>query len=122
MKNILDYTFYRTAKRHFKRDGIDAFTAKLTITFILSLYCIPFIIYIIDLFKLKPNLNIEIILYIFINFIIYFLVKIRYKNKYLILRDKWINEKKSEKYLGEIYIILFFFSPLLLMFIVKWMF
>lgn len=122
MKNILDYTFYRTAKRHFKRDGIDAFTAKLTITFILSLYCIPFIIYIIDLFKLKPNLNIEIILYIFISFIIYFLVKIRYKSKYLILRDKWINEKKSEKYLGEIYIILFFFSPLLLMFIVKWMF
>lgn len=122
MKNILDYTFYRTAKRHFKRDGIDAFTAKLTITFILSLYCIPFIIYIIDLFKLKPNLNIEIILYIFISFIIYFLVKIRYKSKYLILRDKWINEKKSEKHLGEIYIILFFFSPLLLMFIVKWMF
>ena len=32
MMNILDYTFYRTARRRFKRDGIDAFTAKLTIT------------------------------------------------------------------------------------------
>ncbi|QTV04932.1 hypothetical protein [Faecalibacter bovis] len=109
MRNIFDYTFYRTAKRHFKRDGVDAFTARLTLSFILSLYSIPFILILSDLIKIESNIPIDIILY-FIGFIViqYFLKK-NYKGKYLKLREKWVRESKMEKFIGEIYIILFFY-------------
>lgn len=118
---MFDYTFYRTAKRHFKRDGSDSSTAILTITFIVCLYCIPlydFIIVNILGFNLS-SLNNKIIL-ILIALIVFFITKKRYKGKYFIFREKWINETKTEKLLGVLLIVIFFFLPLLFMFIIKY--
>ena len=37
-KNIFDYTYYRIAKQYFKRDGLEAITAILTLVLIKFLY------------------------------------------------------------------------------------
>lgn len=114
MRNILDYTYYRTAKRHFKNDGVDAFTAILALTFIVSLYTIPFLVFIYDLIKIDSS---AIILYGLSFFIIGYFVRKNYKGKYLKLREKWVNESKMEKLIGEIYIVLFFLTPLAFIFL-----
>lgn len=116
MRNILDYTFYRTAKRHFKRDGADAITARLTLTFIFSLYSIPFISFIADLIRFDSNTPLDIILFGLTFLVIEYFVRKYYKGKYLKLREKWIKESRMQKCIGVIYIILFFFSPLAFLF------
>ena len=122
MRNLFDYAFYRTAKRHFKRDGAEAFTAVLTVSFIVFLYCFPLYSFLIDILGLKLTLLYDKTILSFIGLFIFFLTRIRYKEKYFMYRDKWINETKREKLLGELLIVFFFFSPLLLMFIVKSLF
>lgn len=117
MRNILDYTYYIIAKRHFKNDGVGAFTARLALTFIISLYTIPFILFISDLIKIDSNILLGKIIYGLIFFIIGYFVKNKYKGKYLKLREKWINESEVEKWIGVIYIVLFFFSPLAFLFL-----
>jgi hypothetical protein len=120
-KNLFDYTFYRTAKRHFKSDGANAFTANLAISFIAFLYCIPLYSFLIDFFGYKlPHLYDKIILS-FVGISIFLIIKKKYKGKYFVLRDKWINETKKEKLFGEVLIVLLFFSPLLLMFFIKFL-
>lgn len=119
MKNIFDYTYFRTAKRHFKRDGVEAFTAVLTISFIVFLYCIPLYSFLIDILSFKLTHSYDKIILSFIGLFIFFSTKRRYKGKYFTYRDKWINETKREKLLGELFIVFFFFSPLLIMFIMQ---
>ncbi|MEL1240969.1 hypothetical protein [Flavobacterium flavipallidum] len=119
MKNIFDYTYFRTAKKHFKRDGIEAFTAILTISFIIFLYCIPLYSFLLDILSFKRTHPYDKFLLIFIGLLIFFSTKKRYKGKYFTYRDKWINETKREKILGELLIVFFFFSPLLIMLIIQ---
>lgn len=120
MRNIFDYTFYRTAKRHFKRDGVDAFTARLTLSFIFSLYSIPFISFISDLIPFDSNIPIDIIHYALICLFIKYFVKKYYKGKYLKLREKWVRESKMEKFIGEIHIVIFFLFPLAFLFLMEY--
>lgn len=119
MKNIFDYTYYRTAKRHFKRDGAEAFTAILTISFIIFLYCIPLFSIINSILGKSKSSNHKILL-IFLGILIFYFVKSKYNGKYFMYGDKWINETKNEKLFGEIIILMFFFSPLLFMFIINY--
>ncbi|OCB70434.1 hypothetical protein LPBF_12020 [Flavobacterium crassostreae] len=122
MKNLFDYTFYRTAKRHFKSDGAKAFTACLSISFIVFLYCASIYYFIINLIKFRLSLFFDKIIFVFIAFLIFYVVRRKYKGKYFVLRDKWIKETKKEKLFGEVLIVVFFFSPLLLMFVIKFLF
>ncbi len=115
MNNLFDYTYYRTAKRHFKRDGADAFTAILTISFVIFLYILPVYYSLINIFNFKlSQFNDKIILSV-IGILIFLIIKKKYKDKYFTFRDKWINETKKEKLFGEVLIVIFFFSPFLLM-------
>ena len=119
MRNIFDYTFYRTAKRHFKSDGANAFTATLAISFIVFLFFVPLFDFIMTFLFGNTNLLFNKILISLFGILIFFLVKKKYNGKYFSFRDKWINETKREKLFGEILIVIFFFSPLLLMLIIK---
>ena len=122
MKNLFNYTFYRTSKRHFKRDGAEAFTGVLTVSFIVFLYCIPLYNLIIDILGLNQIVLYDKIVLCLIGLFIFLFFRKKYTGKYFIFRDKWVNETKREKLLGEILIVIFFFSPLLLMFVVKYFF
>ena len=119
---MFDYTFYRTAKRHFKRDGIESFSGLLAISFIIYLYLLSIYILISKLFNLNIIHKTSVLekgIIVSIMILIYILVSKKYKGKYLFFREKWINETKTEKLIGELLIILFFFSPVILIGIIN---
>lgn len=69
-----------------------------------------------DLLNSDPKYHVHKILYFIFYFIISYFVKRRYKDKYLVFREKWENENRYEKLLGYIYIyvVLFCSSSILL--------
>lgn len=122
MKNIFDYTYYRIAKFYFKRDGLEAFTALLTISLIYAFYLMDIFFLAKDLFFYAEKSNkvylLEKIVLLLILFLIYFYNKKRYKGKYFFFREKWSKESKSKKQIKGILVIIFILSPLLLLFVI----
>lgn len=120
MKNMFDYTFYRTTKRHFKKEGSKGAEGVgiLALTFITLQYQAGIIgkIYQLTEFKFE-NKIIEKILYIFMMVLTYFFFYKIYNKKFFKFREKWINETFIQKRIGEIQIVLFFFSGLLFSYI-----
>jgi Ca2+/Na+ antiporter len=118
MKKIFDYTYYRIAKFYFKSDGLEAFTSILTISIIKGLYLMGLFFIIKDSFFYNKGGRIvgllEKSVLILILFFLYLYNKKKYQNKYLILRDKWINEEKNKKRVNGFLVILFVLSPLFL--------
>lgn len=117
MKNMFDYTFYRTAKRHYKRDGANGFTGVLIISFIIFLYIITIFFSIKNFFNIdmeKSTTIFEKVIVVMVMILIFFLVQKRYKNKYFEFREKWVKETKKQKIIGEVLILIFFFLPLII--------
>ncbi|MFK7049807.1 hypothetical protein FLACOL_00454 [Flavobacterium columnare] len=117
MKNIFDYTFYRISKFYFKRDGTDAITSLLTLTIIMFLYLLNAYFLIRELlnFDNKPRTTglVDKIGIVFIMLLIYLYNRKKYKGKYFILRDIWINEEKNKKQINGFFVVLFILSPLI---------
>ena len=122
MKNIFDYTYYRIAKSYFKRDGLEAFTSVLTISIIKGLYLMCFFFFVKDFFFYDREGRtvgvIEKVIILFILFLIYLYNRKKYQGKYLVFREKWINEEKKKKQLNGFFVILFILSPLILLVII----
>ena len=119
MKNIFDYTYFRIAKFYFKGDGLDATTSLLTISLIIYLYLLDAYLLTKEVLNIdnKPRITslYEKIFVVFIMYLIYLYVKKIYQNKYLFLREKWINEEKNKKRINGFFVILFILSPLFLL-------
>ncbi|OXA87409.1 hypothetical protein [Flavobacterium hercynium] len=122
MRIIFNYTYYRIAKFYFKRDGLEAFTALLTISLIKAIYLMDIIFLIRDLFLDVEKANkvhfSEKIVVLLILFLIYLFNRKQYKGKYILFREKWSNEQKTKKQIKGFLVILFILSPLLLLFII----
>lgn len=122
MKNIFDYTYYRIAKFYFKRDGLSAFTALLTVSLIYAFYLMAFFFLGKDLFfyteKRSEVYLLEKIVLFSILFLIFLYNKKRYKGKYFFFREKWSKESDKQKQIKGVLVILFIVSPLLLLLVI----
>ncbi|TPG32647.1 hypothetical protein EAH81_25525 [Flavobacterium pectinovorum] len=121
-KNIFDYTYYRIAKFYFKRDGLSAFTALLTVSLIYAFFLMDFFFLGKDLFFYTEKGNqvylLEKIVLLSILFLIFLYNKKRYKGKYFLFREKWSKESNKEKQIKGVLVILFIVSPLLLLLVI----
>lgn len=120
---FFDYTFYRLAKRYFKTDGRNHFTALVSISLIQFLYLLTVFAIINkfllgDLTYITSNrlINLAIFGAVFLPF--YFFNKRKYKEKYFIFRERWKNEAKKIKFRNGLLMILFMISPLVSLFLV----
>ncbi len=118
MNNILDYTYYRIAKKYFKRDGSQSITALLTLTLIISLYILfLFFAVLFSFFEVTDRDNTPVwekAIVLSIMFLIFLYNKKRYNNMYFVFRERWINESKTLKIRNGIFVIFFMISPLIL--------
>lgn len=126
MNYIFDYTYYRVAKKYFKKDGVQAFTALLTVSLIMFLYLLlSFFAVIFILFNIPQREHAplwEKVVVLLVMFLIFLYNKKRYNNKYTVFREKWINEPKGIKIKKGIIVILFIISPLIFIMILLSMF
>lgn len=79
MKCIFDYTYYRVAKFYFKRDGLGAFTALLTISLIYAFYLMDIFFLVKDSFFFVAKRNevfiLEKIIVLLVGLFIYIIKK-----------------------------------------------
>lgn len=118
MKDFFDYHYYRVAKYYYKRDGVDATTALISVSAVQAWILINILLFIKELFFQDINLKKYgwiIFLIVMVGTLIY--NNIRYKNKYQELRNRWINENRKDKAInGLIVILTIIFSWLLIFF------
>ncbi|WP_347053594.1 hypothetical protein [Flavobacterium olei] len=118
MNKIFDYTYYRIAKKYFKRDGSQSITALLTLTLIMSLYILfLFFAVLFSFFEVPDRDNTPVwekAIVLTIMFLIFLYNKKRYNNMYFVFRERWINESKTLKIRNGILVIFFIISPLIL--------
>ncbi|KPH13812.1 hypothetical protein [Chryseobacterium sp. ERMR1:04] len=106
IKNFFDYHYYRIAKFYYKRDGSDATTALISVSSVQGWIIVNILLFIKEFFFETEKFKYGWIFFILIMVGIIFYNKNRYKDKYLQFRDKWINEKKREKAINGILVIL----------------
>ncbi|MEI3790167.1 MULTISPECIES: hypothetical protein [unclassified Chryseobacterium] len=106
IKDFFDYHYYRVAKFYYKRDGADATTALISVSAVQTWIIINVLLFIKELFFQNEKLKYGWIVFLFIMIGILIYNKRKYKNKYLELRNKWVNEKKKEKTVNGLIIIL----------------
>ncbi|MGI9582586.1 hypothetical protein ACR1PO_15430 [Chryseobacterium sp. RRHN12] len=117
MKNFFDYHYYRVAKFYYKRDGADATTALISVSAVQAWIVINIFLFMKELFfkDIKIKYSWIIFLAVMVGILIY--NKKKYKSKYPILRNKWINESKKNKAINGVIIILTIIFSWLLIFI-----
>ncbi|GEN74255.1 hypothetical protein [Chryseobacterium lathyri] len=106
IKDFFDYHYYRVAKFYYKRDGADATTALISVSAVQTWIIINVLLFIKELFFQNEKLKYGWIVFLFIMIGILIYNKRKYKNKYLELRNKWVSEKKKEKTVNGLIIIL----------------
>ncbi|MGK6343058.1 hypothetical protein ACMGDK_12520 [Chryseobacterium sp. DT-3] len=106
IKDFFDYHYYRVAKFYYKRDGADAATALISVSAVQTWIIINVLLFIKELFFQNEKLKYGWIVFLFIMIGILIYNKRKYKNKYLELRNKWVSEKKKEKTVNGLIIIL----------------
>lgn len=120
---IFDYTYYRVAKQYFKRDGSDSETSLHTVSLIICIYIFDLFFVIEEMFfpinrnpqglSLLEKATVALFMYL-----IYCVVKKRYKGKFFFLREKWLNEPVIKKRINGIGVILFILSPFILLVVI----
>lgn len=106
IKNFFDYHYYRIAKFYYKRDGSDATTALISVAAVQGWIIVNILLFIKEFFFETEKFKYSWIFFILIMVGIIFYNKKRYKDKYLQFREKWINEKKRQKAINGILVIL----------------
>lgn len=121
IKTIMDYMYIRMAKYFFKADGSSANRALILLSAFQGLIIIDLISAFVIFFFTREDTsgytNIGKILAVAICIIIFYLNMLRYKDKYLHLRDKWVNEEKKVKQLRGVLIVLALIAPWLVLII-----
>ncbi|PZQ98231.1 MAG: hypothetical protein DI539_29580 [Flavobacterium psychrophilum] len=110
MKNIIDffdYHYYRVAKFYFKRDGIGAITALISVTSVQVWVLINILLFVEGLFYNEiEKFKYYKVIYFVIVIGVFLYNRNRYKNKYLDYRERWKNEDiKLKRNRGVIIII-----------------
>jgi len=119
---ILDYIYYRFAEFYKRWDGKDAITAVMAVTLIISMVIIDLLIFIYRVFSLDKYKHYfmqegSIIVVIVMIIIMAFCHK-RYQGKYEKIKKEWSNETKKQKLIRGVLVLVAFFLPILLPFII----
>lgn len=119
---MLDYIYYRFAELYKKWDGEDAITAIMAVSLIISMVIIDLFgsIYIVFFFDKYKNLYKKegaIIVVIFMIIVIASCYK-RYHGKYKKIKKRWSNETKKQRVIRGFLVVIAFFVPIILPFII----
>lgn len=116
INNIFDYIYYRLNKFYYKWDGENGTTSAIGISMFQSMLIGNVITLLLKIIltmeQLKTNSRtlIFFIIIIFITLVIYNYF-FRYKNKYLVIKERWKDETNKDKIQRGILVILALVSP-----------
>ncbi|UZT97257.1 hypothetical protein ODZ84_19010 [Chryseobacterium fluminis] len=105
INNFFDYHYYRIAKFYYNRDGADATTALISVSAVQGWIIVNILLFFKELFFQGEKIKYGWIFFliIMVGTIVY--NKKKYRKKYFLLRDQWINESKGDKIKKGILII-----------------
>ncbi|WP_241310839.1 hypothetical protein [Chryseobacterium arthrosphaerae] len=106
IRDFFSYHYYRVAKFYYKRDGADATTALISVSAVQGWIIINILLFIKEILFNNEKLKYGWVVFLVVMVGILFYNKKKYKNKYLELRSKWINEEKNNKIFNGILVIL----------------
>ncbi|WP_241331037.1 hypothetical protein [Chryseobacterium arthrosphaerae] len=106
IRDFFNYHYYRVAKFYYKRDGADATTALISVSAVQGWIIINILLFIKETLFNNEKLKYGWVVFLVVMVSILFYNKKKYKNKYLELRSKWINEEKNNKIFNGILVIL----------------
>ncbi|AYZ10811.1 hypothetical protein EGY05_02120 [Chryseobacterium arthrosphaerae] len=106
IRDFFSYHYYRVAKFYYKRDGADATTALISVSAVQGWIIINILLFIKETLFNNEKLKYGWVVFLVVMIGILFYNKKKYKNKYLELRSKWINEEKNNKIFNGILVIL----------------
>lgn len=107
MWKFFDYHYYRVAKFYFKRDGVTAITALISVSSIQVWIILNVLLFLEGLYpSAVDNFKYSRVIYFSVVIGVILYNKIRYKNKYLEYRNRWNDESKGRKKINGIIIIL----------------
>jgi len=117
-----DYIYYRFAELYKKWDGENATTAVMAVSLIISMVIIDLFgaIYIVFFFDKYKNLYKKegaIIIVIFMIIVMLCCYK-RYHGKYKEIKKRWSNETKKQRVARGFLVVIAFFVPIILPFII----
>ena len=119
---IFDYIYYRFTEFYKKWDGEDAITAVMAVSLIISMTIMDlfmFIYYVFFFEKYKFLLKKEgSIIVVVLMLIIILLCYKYYKGRYKEIKKKWINETKKQRIIRGFLVLIAFFLPIILPFII----
>ncbi len=114
-KIIPNYIFFTVANRHFKKEGEDAFTGVLAVSFFFFMVEVTFLYILLELLgsslKELPYSELVPIVLMIGTFLA---VKKIYKNKYPKFAKTWKQDSIFYKILGFIYVIICFLFPVII--------
>ncbi len=105
INNFFDYHYYRIAKFYYNRDGADATTALISVSAVQGWIIVNILLFFKELFFQGEKIKYGWIFFLIIMVGIIVYNKKKYKKKYFLLRDQWINENKGDKIKKGILII-----------------
>jgi len=105
INNFFDYHYYRIAKFYYNRDGADATTALISVSAVQGWIIVNILLFFKELFFQGEKIKYGWIFFLIIMIGIIVYNKKKYKKKYFLLRDQWINESKGDKIRKGILII-----------------
>ncbi|HTJ51990.1 MAG TPA: hypothetical protein VL443_21160 [Cyclobacteriaceae bacterium] len=116
---LFDYIFYRVAKKYYKRDGRDAFTAVLVVS-IIQIELLADLFIILTKFFVPPSATTEYIKYgrilgIVIAVVFLIINYFYFKGKYWIFSNQWKeSETPSQHFMRGCLVILAIISPVII--------
>ncbi len=119
IKQFNDYVYYRISRKYFKRDGLSADRAIITLSLFYTL-CVGSILgFCMRLFfsrqQTSPFTIESKFLALLIGFGLYFFFRRHYKNRYLEIRERYCSELRPQKIANGILMMVVLFIPLILM-------
>ena len=121
MMNLIDYMYYRCAKAYYRWDGETGITGIMAVTLFISLIIIDIlgIIY-FEVASEEQRMNNKglskgVAILIIILILLFFFK--RYRNKYGLYNQKWINDDKRKRIINGILLVILFLIPIAIPFI-----
>ena len=106
MEEFFAYHYYRVARFYFKRDGIGAITALISVSSVQCWIIINLLLFFEGLCSNEvEKFKYYKVLYFLVVLSVFFLNKKKYNNKYLEYREKWKNEDFKKRRLKGIIIV-----------------
>lgn len=106
---FFDYTFYRFSKGYMRWDGFRADTAIWVLVLIQTMLIIDILsLFYLRLFTIEERMNLReylIVGVLVLGLMLYFLNYKRYRHKYYFLDERWKNEKRKNKIIKFISIL-----------------